>query len=605
MSPSTNRQENLLIESDLSDSSASFSWIDMFRAMWYFLKERKLQAVIWQIILTIIYVVEVFVPPYAVAKLSQILIAPKSGGGTRLFFIFAVILGLGLGLAGVGRNFLRLKMKLISIQMAYDARVEGFERLMNFSYAWHQEENSGVRVQRITTGVNDLTQLWIKLYISGINLVASIIGTFILFSLVNWTVGLFFAAYLATILSIEWYFNHRVYQASSKENAASERTSGTYFESASNALTVKALGVQDGIKQSVITSEQGAKERSTQAAAVKSIKYRLYQVVNGVGLVIFLILVGSHVLNGTLAAPFFLAYYIYYNRMSSDAVNFGDFITDMADLRAGIGRMMPIYWTKMQTEGSAIISDSWKKFELKGVGFTYPDSENSALNGLDMSINRGQKVGIAGRSGEGKSTLAKLLLSVYAPNVGSITIGGISLIDVRSSDRVHRISAVLQETELFSLSMRENIEVFRGSDIKRMEMAIRVAQLEELIIELPKGIETQIGEKGYKLSGGQRQRVGIARAVYAHSDIIVMDEATSSLDSSTEIAVQEGIEKELKGRTVIMIAHRLSTLRNADIIYFVADGRIAESGSFSSLIVRENGLFRAQYELQQTHGVQE
>ena len=117
-------------------------------------------------------------------------------------------------------------------------------------------------------------------------------------------------------------------------------------------------------------------------------------------------------------------------------------------------------------------------------------------------------------------------------------------------------------------------------------------------------LKTQIGEKGYKFSGGQRQRVGIARAVYARSDIIVMDEATSSLDSATELAVQKGIEKELKGRTVIMIAHRLSTLRNVDMVHFMADGKIAESGTFDQLIERENGLFRSQYELQLREGFQ-
>ena len=438
---------------------------------------------------TIIYVVEVFVPPYAIARLSQLLISLRSGGSFRSFFVYAVLLGAGLGLAGVGRNYFRLKMRLISIGIAYDARVEGFERLMNFSYAWHQEESSGIRVQRITTGVKDLTTLWNTLYLTGINLVASMVTTFALFSLVNWTVGMFFSIYLATILSIEWYFNHRVYQVSNQENAAGEKTSGTYYESASNALTVKALGVQDGIKRSVMQSEQGAKERSAQAAAVKSVKYRIYQVVSGVGLATFLVLVGSHVVNGTLAAPLFLTYYIYYNRMSGDAVNFGDFVTDMADLRAGIGRMMPIYWTKMQLEGSSSIPDTWKKIELKNISFTYPGSEKSALSGIEMVINRGQKIGIAGRSGGGKSTLAKLLLSVYSPDKGKLTVGGVSLFDVRSAERIHHISAVLQETELFSLSLKENIEVFRRSDPKRMEMAIRVAQLEELIAELPNGIE--------------------------------------------------------------------------------------------------------------------
>lgn len=579
-------------------SSRSFSWLDMYRALWYFLKGRRARALSWQILITTIFVFEVFVPPYAIARLSELLISYKSGGSTRLFFVYAVGLGLGLGLAGVGRNYSRLKMRMISIEIGYDARVEGFERLMNFSYAWHQEENSGVRVQRITTGVNDLTQLWNKLYLSGINLVASLVGTFALFALVNWSVALFFAVYLITILSIEWYFNHRIFQMSDRENAASEKTSGTYYESASNALTVKALGVQEGIKQSVIRSESQARIRAAQSASLKSMKYRLYQVVGGVGAAIFLTLVGGHVLNGTLAAPFFLAYYMYFSRMREDTVSFGDFVTDLADLRAGIGRMMPIFWTKMQAEGSARIPHNWKKIELKNVTFTYPGSSNPALNGLNMSIARGQKIGIVGRSGEGKSTLARLLLSVYTPEQGCITIGGVSLTDVASTDRIHRISAVLQETELFSLSLRENIEVFRGSDPERMEMAIRVAQLQDMIAELPEGIETQIGEKGYKLSGGQRQRVGIARAVYARSDIIVMDEATSALDSATEVAVQRCIEEELNGRTVIMIAHRLSTLRSADVIYYLANGNIVESGSFSELLGLEDGMFRAQYELQ-------
>lgn len=575
-----------------------FTWTDMFRALWYFLRDRRAIALLWQILLTTIYIFEVFVPPYAIAKLSEYLIGMKPDGNIKLFIIYAIALGLSLGLAGVGRNYFRLKMRLISIELGYEARVEGFERLMNFSYAWHQEENSGVRVQRITTGVNDLVQLWNILYLKGINLVASLIGTFALFTLVNWSIGLFFAIYLIITLSIEWYFNHRIFQVSDRENAASEKTSGTYYESASNALTVKALGAQAGIKQSVIRSEQLAKERSAQASAMKSMKYRLYQIVGGIGAAIFLIMVGKHVINGTLAAPMFLAYFIYFSRMREDTVNFGDFITDIADLRAGIGRMMPIYWTEQDVDGVQHFPERWKKLEVKGVSFTYPGTTTPALKNINLTIDKGQKIGIAGRSGEGKSTLAKLLLSVYKPDSGSIEIGGVPLHEIRTDERVHNISAVLQETELFSLPLRENITLFRSSDPKRLEMAIRVAQLDDLIAELPDGIETQIGEKGYKLSGGQRQRVGVARAIFGHSNIIVMDEATSSLDSTTEDAVQRGIEEDLGGRTLIMIAHRLSTLRHADVIYFVADGTIAECGSFEELIAKPDGLFRQQYELQ-------
>jgi ABC-type multidrug transport system fused ATPase/permease subunit len=584
------------------DSVEIFSWTDMFRALWYFLKGRRAQAVGWQALITTVYIIEVFVPPYAIARLSQLLLGLRPGDPTKAFFIYAILFGSLLSILGVSRNLSRLRMRKISIELGYEARVEGFERLMDFSYAWHQEESSGVRVQRITTGVSDLRQLWNKLYLSGINLVASLVGSFALFTLVNWSVGVFFAVYVGSIFSIERLFNKRFYQVSDQENAASEKTSGTYFESASNALTVKALGVQKGIKQSVVRSEQQSKDRALQTSALDSRKYRMYQAVRGVGAIVFLSLVGHQVLTGALAAPFFLTYYLYFMQVSGDAISFGDFVSDLTDVRAGIGRMMPIYWAKQEVEGTRSIAPTWKRLVLDKVSFSYPGSSAPALQNVSMSVERGQKVGIAGRSGEGKSTLVKLLLSVYRPDSGSIEIGGVPLQDVRTDERVHRISAVLQETELFSLSLRENITVFRGDDARRMEMAIKVAQLEELVAELPEGIETQIGEKGYKLSGGQRQRVGIARAVYARSDIIVMDEATSSLDSATEAAVQQGIEQELGGRTLVMIAHRLSTLQHADVIHFVAGGSIVESGTFDELIALPDGLFRQQYELQNRQG---
>ena len=581
------------------DSSAvNFSWTDMLRAFWYFLRGRRLRFVVFMLI-GLAAVSGLLLAPYMLGVLGKMLLAHKPGESTTKFYEYVVVMGLAVASLGIIRNLSRQQLKKMRIEIGYDARVEGFERLMSFSYAWHQEENSGVRVQRITTGVNDLLIFIAMVYRNGADTIVSLVGIFSIFFFVNWILALVFLGYVACVVATELYFNKRLQLLSDQENAAGEQTSGTYYESASNALTVKALGVQEGIKQSVVRSEQEAKERAHQTARLGSQKYLVYIMLRGVGLSIFLSLVAHQVFAGTLAAPFFLAYYVYYYQMSDAAGNFSDLMTDLVDVRAGIGRMMPIYWTQTEREGTLRLPADWKKLELNQVSFTYPGASEPSLKNVNMSIPRGQKVGIAGRSGEGKSTLAKLILSVYPPSEGSITIGGVSLVEARSADRVHKISAVLQETELFSLSLWENIEVFRGGDSKRMEMAVRVAQLETMLAELPKGLETAIGEKGYKLSGGQRQRVGIARAVYAHSDIIMMDEATSSLDSTTELAVQQGIEVELKGRTVIMIAHRLSTLRGVDVIYFIENGQIAESGSFDELIAKENGLFRAQYDLQQ------
>jgi ABC-type multidrug transport system fused ATPase/permease subunit len=582
---------------DMASTSETFTWYDMFRALWYFLKGRRLRF-LGLVAIGIFTVGTLLLGPYVLGLLGKMLMAHQPWEPTRQFYLYIVALGVITASLGFIRNSSRQGLKNLRIEIGYDARVEGFERLMGFSYAWHQEENSGVRVQRITTGVTDLLQLISMVYRNGVDTLVSMFGIFTLFFFVNWSLSLVCLMYVFSVFMTEAFFNKRMQLLSDKENAAGELTSGTYYESASNALTVKALGVQEGVRQSVIRSERKAKDQAKQTAKLGSYKYRVYVIMRGIGLSVFLSLVAHQVFLGALAASFFIPYYVYYYQLSDAVSKFSDLMSDLVDVKAGIGRMMPIYWTDIATEGTLHIPAGWKKIELKDVCFSYPGSSVEALKGVVMSISRGQKIGIAGRSGEGKSTLAKLLLSVYPPDSGLLTIGGVPLSETLSADRVHRISAVLQETELFSLTLRENVEVFRGSDDRRMEMAIRVAQLGELIAELPEGLETQIGEKGYKLSGGQRQRVGIARAVYAHSDIIVMDEATSSLDSTTEAAVQNAIEEDLGGRTLIMIAHRLSTLRHADAIYFIADGRVAESGTFEELIAIPGGLFREQYELQ-------
>ncbi|MBS3074621.1 ATP-binding cassette domain-containing protein, partial [Candidatus Pacearchaeota archaeon] len=179
-----------------------------------------------------------------------------------------------------------------------------------------------------------------------------------------------------------------------------------------------------------------------------------------------------------------------------------------------------------------------------------------------------------------------------------VTFDGVSLENIKQSSISKRISIVLQDSEMFNMSLEDNVMISGEENSKHLSWAAKVANLKPVIKNLPKGLKTIIGEKGYKLSGGERQRVGIARAVYRNSDILILDEATSHLDSKTEKIIQENLERELHGKTMIIIAHRLSTLKNVDRIIVMDEGKIVEEGKFDELI-KKRGLFSQIYKIQQ------
>ncbi|KXK10162.1 MAG: putative multidrug export ATP-binding/permease protein [Microgenomates bacterium OLB23] len=193
-------------------------------------------------------------------------------------------------------------------------------------------------------------------------------------------------------------------------------------------------------------------------------------------------------------------------------------------------------------------------------------------------------------------------MGLYPLSAGRYTIDSTNYYDLSAESISHHIAIVLQDSEMFNMTLRENITLLRSVSEELLLKAVKVAQLEDVVTKLPDGLETLIGEKGYHLSGGERQRVGIARAICKNPEIIIFDEATSSLDSRTEGKIQSALEKELSKKTLIFIAHRVSTLKNVDIIYVFKGGRIVESGTFKSLGADSQSYFSHLYKLQAEHG---
>lgn len=238
-----------------------------------------------------------------------------------------------------------------------------------------------------------------------------------------------------------------------------------------------------------------------------------------------------------------------------------------------------------------------QQLDLQDVAFTFPGSDRSAVRGVDLSIPMGATVGIAGASGAGKSTLVDLLLGLLTPTQGSIKIDGLPLEDVMAAWRTH-VGYVPQEVTLFDGTVAQNIALTWGDDLDlaRVEQAARRAQLWDVIEQRADGLSSRVGERGLTLSGGQRQRLGIARALYSDPLILVLDEATSALDTKTEADVADAI-RDLRGDvTVIAVAHRLSTIRDSDIVLFMHDGTVTAQGTFDE-VVAASAEFAAQARL--------
>ena len=237
--------------------------------------------------------------------------------------------------------------------------------------------------------------------------------------------------------------------------------------------------------------------------------------------------------------------------------------------------------------------------EFENVTFHYGSHLLPLYRDFSVSIRPGERVGLVGHSGSGKTTFVKLIQRLYDVNKGRITIDGQDIAEATQASLRSQIAIVQQEPILFHRSLAENIAYGRpGASQAEIEHAAKLASAHDFIVRLPKGYATLVGERGVKLSGGERQRVAIARAFLADAPILILDEATSSLDSESEVLIQKAMERLMTGRTTLIIAHRLSTVRALDRLLVFDRGRIVEEGRHEALVRLDGGIYRRLFERQ-------
>ncbi len=582
----------------------NFSWLDLWKAVLYFLKGHETPFFFWFAILCVFFFWGV-IPPIIIGKIVDILSTDISVESLKLVVGIVILLGTTHGLVAMVRLTAKNKLGDLQAEAVYQIRVRGFERLVDMTLRWHDKENTGNKVQKIQSGAQAIRDLRQMVNDTGVQTMTQIIGIFAIFLFLQPFFGIFLLVYLTVFFSIHLGFYKQSQQMNNDWNISQETASGTYYEGVNNILTIKTLGVKDTFKTSVFANEQLTKEFNMKMRSIAITKWKIFQIFNAVSMIGYLSFVVWGVFVQSITVGQVVVFYTYLNGLIDAAGNCTDLFDRLIQDKSAVARMMPIYWKNVKRSGgTAQFPATWDTLTIhKGDLNLHKSGKGSrlkrlVLSNLNLTIRRGEKVGIAGLSGGGKSTFAKLLMGLYELEKGTYKVDKVNFYTIDTTEVTDHIALVLQESEMFNMSLKDNITLLRNVDAKLLSNAIRIAQLEGVIRKLPNGLETMIGEKGHRLSGGERQRIGIARAICKDPDIFIFDESTSSLDSKTESLVQDALETELIGKTVLIIAHRITTLRNTDRVLVFEKGKIVEEGTYKNLLEDETSKFNEVSRLQ-------
>jgi len=372
-------------------------------------------------------------------------------------------------------------------------------------------------------------------------------------------------------------------------------------ESVSGIETLKAMAVEPQMQARWERQIAGYVKTGFEASMLANWGSQAIQLINKLGTLGILFFGAKFVIKGDLTVGELVAFNMLAGQVAGPVLRLAQLGQDFQQARIAVNRLGDILNNPMEPQSSASkasLPEIRGRIQLEGVRFRYQTDGQEVLKGLNLDIAPGEVVGRVGPSGSGKSTLAKLLQRLHVPEQGRILIDGVDLAMVDPSWLRRQLGVVLQENVLFNRSVRENIALADPAmPFENVVAAAELAGAHDFILELPEAYDTRIDERGSNLSGGQRQRIAIARALAVHPKILIFDEATSALDAESEEVIQRNLKAMTQGRTVIIIAHRLSAVRQADRILTIEKGEITESGTHEELL-RRAGRYASLYRKQ-------
>ncbi len=526
----------------------------------------------------------------------QAIIYKIFGSGLLLFGL--VVLGLSL-VRGLFLFFMRQTIILMSRHIEYDLKNEIYAHYQVLSLAFYRRHNTGDLMNRVTEDVSRVRMYLGPGIMYSLNTIILFVMVIYLMLTVNTRLAILSILPLPILVLIIFYINNVINFRSEKIQERLSILSSFVQENFSGIRVIKSYVREKYVRKNFAAESEHYKEHSMALVKVQALFYPTMLLLVGISNVIIIYVGGVEVMKGNISAGNVAEFIVYLNMLTFPVMSLG-WVTSLIQ-RASASQKRINEFLHEQPE---IISPKVPKENISGkitfdnVSFIYPDTGIQALKSVSFTIYPGEMVAIIGRTGSGKSTIANLLMRMYDTTGGEVLIDGKPLPGYNLEGYRSQIGFVPQEVFLFSDTIANNIAFSADVlDMPVVEQAAKDAAVYKNIMELEKGFETLIGERGVTLSGGQKQRVSIARAIVKHPQVLVFDDCLSAVDTRTEEEILNNLGNVMKGKTSIIIAHRISTIKNADKILVMDSGQIIEQGNHEYLM-QQKGTYFELYEKQ-------
>jgi ABC-type multidrug transport system fused ATPase/permease subunit len=525
-------------------------------------------------------------------------------GGNRTAILVAAavaILVLAL-LRGVTAYYQTVMTSTVGQRVVLTIRQQLFAHMQRLSLSFHTRNPSGELMSRLTSDINQLRQSVAASMIAFLSNAVILIGFLTIMFLMEWRLALMAVFVVPVLLGIVTVYSGRIRKATRRQRKQEGELAGRLQESLAGIHLVQMFAREEEGDERLSSMNRRSLKSGLRADRLGARLNRWVELVLGVATAATLLLGATQVIAGRLTPGELIVFASYMHgfyrpirqlsrttQRASKAASSLERITDVLDQVTEV------------PDGSEEAPRFRGEIRFSDVHFAY-QSGTPVLRDVDLLVEAGQTAALVGPTGAGKSSLLALIPRLYDPTRGAVLIDGNDIRQFRLKSLRDQISIVPQEGMLFATSVRENIGYGKpGASDEEIEAAARTALIHDFVETLPDGYDSVIGERGVTLSGGQRQRLAIARAIVKDAPIVLLDEPTTGLDSSSEQLVMEAMDRLQAGRTVIIIAHRLTTVRRADVIFAVEEGRIVERGSHDELLAR-GGHYRKLYDLQFSPG---
>ena len=522
--------------------------------------------------------------------------AVNGHGGSRLFVVVAIFVAAGL--ANWGMTYVETYLTgWVGERILADLRVRLFEHLQRLSLGFYERNRAGVIISRLTNDVEAIDQLVTDGVTSLVQNTLTLLGTAIILFILDWRLALATCAVIPLMGVATAVFRTRSARAYAAVRERLGLVTATLAEDIAGMRIVQAFTREQPAFENFRAVALRYRDANMQTIVLNGIYFPIVDLLSTVALAVVLAYGGHLYFGGSITLGTLFAFMLYVQNFFDPVQQLSQLYNTFLSATAALDKIMGILDEEpevLDRPGARELPQIEGRVAFEGVRFTYGRGDE-VLHGIDLDVPAGTTVALVGHTGAGKSTIAKLLARFYEPTHGRIRIDDVDLNDVSQSSLRRQLGVVPQEGFLFAGTVAENIAF--GKPHAAADEIVRAAQTvgaHDFILRLEDGYETQLGERGSRLSLGQRQLVAFARALLADPRILILDEATSSVDIGTERRIEQALRVLLAERTAFIIAHRLSTIRDADLIVILEHGHVVEQGSHDELLARR-GLYTSLY----------